>query len=388
MYPDLSYILNDLIGTQPDNAFSIVKTFGLMLIVSFLVSAWFLRLELIRKEKEGLLKPSNEKITSGRPATVWELVGNGLLGFILGFKLPYIAQHFNDFQNDAAGVLLSSKGSFIWGLAGAAFLGFLKYWEHQRKRLKKPITQTIRVFPHERVPDITIVAAVSGIIGAKLFAVIESVDNFRSFLRDPLDQLLSGSGLAIYGGLIVAFISVLWYIKKKGITPIHMMDAVAPALIIGYGVGRIGCQMSGDGDWGIVNTLAQPTWWFLPDWLWAYDYPQNVLNEGIPIDDCAYKYCRRLSAPVFPTPVYEVVMSFLIAAILWILRKRVKIAGIIFFLYVLLNGVERFWIEKIRVNPDIEILGIRWTQAEYLAFLFVVIGIAGIAWSVKRSKIS
>ncbi|MBK8832882.1 MAG: prolipoprotein diacylglyceryl transferase [Saprospiraceae bacterium] len=118
--------------------------------------------------------------------------------------------------------------------------------------------------PHHRIGDITILAAISGIIGARLFSIIESEENIKAFIKDPLDQLLSGSGLAIYGGLILAFITVYWYIYRKGMKPIHVMDAVAPALIMGYGVGRLGCQFSGDGDWGIVNTAPAPGWWFLP----------------------------------------------------------------------------------------------------------------------------
>ena len=112
-----------------------------------------------------------------------------------------------------------------------------------------------------------------------------------------------------------------------------VMDAVAPALMVGYGVGRIGCQLSGDGDWGIANTAAQPDWWFLPDWMWAYTYPHNVLNEGVRIAGCEWQYCYELSPAVYPTPFYETIMAFIIVGILWILRKRIKPAGTLFFVY-------------------------------------------------------
>ncbi|MBK8502419.1 MAG: prolipoprotein diacylglyceryl transferase [Saprospiraceae bacterium] len=111
--------------------------------------------------------------------------------------------------------------------------------------------------------------------------------------------------MAIYGGLIVAFFYIFWYVKQKGMKPIHVMDAAAPAMIMGYAVGRIGCQLAGDGDWGIVNAMPEPSWWFLPDWMWAYDYPHNVLNQGIPIEGCEGNYCRRLAEKVFPTPFYK-----------------------------------------------------------------------------------
>ena len=196
----------------------------------------------------------------------------------------------------------------------------------------------------------------------------------KAFIEDPLEQLLSGSGLAIYGGLILAFITLLWYIRKKGMKPLHVMDAAAPALIMGYAVGRIGCQLSGDGDWGITNTMPPPTWWFLPDWAWSYDYPHNVLNDGIEIAGCTWEYCMHLAQGVYPTPIYETFFSLVIFGILWALRKKIRVAGVLFFLYVLLNGVERFFIEKIRTNPDITVFGLEATQAEYVAFLLIVIG--------------
>ncbi|MDH3649290.1 MAG: prolipoprotein diacylglyceryl transferase, partial [Saprospiraceae bacterium] len=200
-------------------------------------------------------------------------------------------------------------------------------------------------------------------------------------------QFFSGSGLAIYGGLIVAFIYIYWYVNKKGIKPIHVMDSVAPALIMGYAVGRIGCQLSGDGDWGIVNTLVQPGWWFLPDWMWAYDYPHNVLEKGQMIEGCSWNYCRRLIDPVFPTPFYETVLSLVIFAILWLLRKRIRIPGVLFFIYLIFNGLERFWIEKIRVNDKIPMFGMELTQAEIISFLLFFVGIAGcIILSVRHMK--
>jgi prolipoprotein diacylglyceryltransferase len=178
----------------------------------------------------------------------------------------------------------------------------------------------------------------------------------------------------------VAFITVYWFVKRKGMKPIHVMDAVAPALTMGYAVGRLGCQFSGDGDWGIVNTSAKPGWWFLPDWSWAYTYPHNVLRDGIQIDGCTWEYCRQLAEGVYPTPIYEIFFYMIIFIILWAFRKRFKIAGMLFFLYVLLNGIERFFIEKIRTNPDISLLGMEAKQAEYVAGLLIVIGIVGMIY--------
>lgn len=387
MYPDISYFFHDLLGTSPDNGLSILKTFGVFLILAFLASAYVLNLELKRKEKAGLLGASIEKERIGFPATWQEIATNALFGFILGFKLPYIFQHFQEFRPDPASVILSGKGTWLWGIIAAAGFAYYKYWDSKKRALDKPLLKEIKVMPHDRIGDITILAAISGIIGARLFSILESEENIKAFIQDPLDQLLSGSGLAIYGGLIVAFITVYWYVKKKGMKPIHVMDAVAPALIVGYGVGRLGCQFSGDGDWGIVNTAPAPNWWFLPDWAWSYTYPHNVLNDGVPMEGCVWDYCHQLAEGVYPTPLYEVFFSLIIFIILWSLRKRFKVAGMIFFLYVLLNGIERFYIEKIRTNPDISLFGMEATQAEYVAGLLILTGITGMVYLwLRRGK--
>lgn len=386
MYPDLSYLFHDLLGTAPDNWLSVLKTFGVFLILAFIASAYVLNLELKRKEKEGLLHGFTEKERIGFPATWQEIATNALFGFIIGFKLPYIAQHFEEFRPDPASIILSGKGTWLWGIVAAAGFGFFKYWDAKKRASAKPQIKEVKVMPHHRIGDITILAAISGIIGARLFSIIESEENIKAFIKDPLDQLLSGSGLAIYGGLILAFITVYWYVYRKGMKPIHVMDAVAPALIMGYAVGRLGCQFSGDGDWGIVNTAAAPGWWFLPDWAWSYTYPHNVLNDGVPMEGCVWDYCHQLAQGVYPTPLYETFFSLIIFAILWAMRKRFKVAGMLFFLYVLLNGIERFFIEKIRTNPDINILGMKATQAEYVAGLLIVIGVVGMIylWVKKR----
>ena len=386
MYPDLSYFFHDLFGTNPDNWLSVGKTFGVFLIFAFIASAIVLHHELKRKEKEGLLQAFTEKVRVGFPAKWQEIAQNALFGFIIGFKVPYIAQHFQEFKPDPASIILSGKGTWLWGIIAAAVFGYLRYRESKKHQLAKPFIKEEQVLPHQRIGDITILAAISGIVGARLFSIIESEENIKAFIKDPLDQLLSGSGLAIYGGLILAFIVVYWYVKSKGMKPIHVMDAVAPALIMGYAVGRLGCQFSGDGDWGIVNLAATPGWWFLPEWAWAYNYPHNVLNEGVQIEGCLWQYCHQLGEPVYPTPLYETFFSLIIFGILWMMRKRFKIAGMLFFLYVLLNGIERFFIEKIRTNPDISVLGMEATQAEYVAGLLIVTGLVGMIYLFLKKK--
>ena len=386
MYPDLSYIFHAIFGTSVGNWTSIFKTFGLFLTFSFFVSAYFLYLELRRKEAEGIIAPISVRTVIGARATPLELLLNAGLGFVLGFKLLFIATHWADFRADASSVVLSAAGSWLGGLLGAIAYGTYQFWLKKQAELPEPVVQVQTMHTYDRIGDITMVAAASGIFGAKIFAVFEDMD---LFLSDPLGQLLSGSGLAIYGGLIGGFIGVFWYIKKLGIRPIHVMDAVAPALIMGYATGRLGCHFSGDGDWGIANELPKPAWFPFPDWLWAFSYPHNVLNEGIPIKDCVGLYCKELSPAVFPTPLYETAMALLIAAILWALRKRIKTAGVLFFIYMILNGLERFLIEKIRINPKYDLGFAQATQAEVIAVLVFLGGIGGalFLWLTNKPKL-
>ncbi len=386
MYPDLSYILHSLIGTEVDNGTSIVKTFGLLLAIAIFSSAYFLNKELKRKEAAGEFNPNIIKRTVGEAASIGELLFNTIFGFVLGFKLLYVFQNFAAFKMDAPGILLSTKGSILGGILGAIALGALKYWEKQKDVLAKPITQKVEMYPSDRIGDITLLAAFTGILGAKFFAVFEDVSNLT--MGNFFEILLSGSGLAIYGGLIGGTIGVVLYLKKHNIAVFPFADAIAPALMVGYGVGRLGCQLSGDGDWGIVNEAPTPSWWIFPDWMWSYTYPQNVLHQGVPIEDCVGYYCNELAQGVYPTPIYEMIMAFIIVAILWALRKRLPVPGMLFAVYLMLNGVERYWIEKIRVNSRYDIFGYHPTQAEIIAVLFFVTGAIGYLWLQKKGRVN
>ncbi len=179
MYPDLSYLFHDLLGTAPDNWLSVLKTFGVFLILSFLASAFVLNLELKRKEHEGLLQAFTEKERIGFPATWQEILSNALFGFVIGFKIPYIAQHFQEFRPDPASIILSGKGTWLWGIIAAIAFGYFKVWESNKKALAKPLIREVSVLPHQRLGDITIIAAISGIVGARLFSIIESEQSRR-----------------------------------------------------------------------------------------------------------------------------------------------------------------------------------------------------------------
>jgi prolipoprotein diacylglyceryltransferase len=376
MYPDLSYVFHDLFGTAPDNWLSIFKTFGLLVALAVVTAAVLLKSELKRRAEIGQFQGVPAKVISNAPLSVQDYVLNALFGFIMGFKLIYISQNMAAMQGDPSSIILSLKGSWWGGLLGAAILtGYYYYVDTQRKKegTKEVLTQ---LYPHDRIMDISTVAVISGIIGAKLFTVIEQP---QAFFADPIGQLFSGDGWTIYGGLIGGFLGTYILLRRKAIPVLPVLDAVAPALIFAYGVGRMGCHLAGDGDWGIP-AAAQPDWWFLPDWLWAQDYPRNVLNRGVEMAECVGEYCSHLVPAVYPTSVYEIAMAFTIGLILWSLRKQLTPwPGLLFAIYLMFNGLERFFIEGIRVNDRHEGLG-GFTQAEFIALILFAIGLGWASW--------
>lgn len=134
----------------------------------------------------------------------------------------------------------------------------------------------------------------------------------------------------------------------------------------------------------VKHINVQP-FWHLPDWLFAYNYPHNVINEGVKIIGCEGQYCAQLPLPVFPTAFYEVMACSLLFAILWFSRKRLKLPGQMFGFYFILNGIERFTIEKIRVNTKYEGLPFQPTQAELIATLLIIAGIVIMIFASKKT---
>ncbi len=377
MYPNLYYAFKDLFGIEL-SGLKLINSFGFFVAISFVISAWVLTMELRRKQQQGLFVHTEETITIGAPASLSELLLNFLLGFVFGYKIIG-AFTIADALNDPQSFILSAKGNLSLGILVGLFFAGLKWWEKNKQKLSKPETRIIRIWPQDRVGDIVIFAALFGFLGAKIF---HNLENWDDFVKDPLGSLVSFSGLTFYGGLICATAAILYYAKKKKITLIHLVDAGAPTMMLAYALGRIGCQVSGDGDWGIVNLHRKPFAW-MPDWIWAYKYPHNVINEGSPIEGCTGPYCNQLSLPVYPTALYEIVMCLLLFAILWMVRKRIKVAGQITGLYLIFNGIERFFIEKIRVNTKYLTLPFQPTQAEIISVLMVIFGVVMLFYSKK-----
>lgn len=383
MYPNLYYAFRDLFGIEIEGL-RVVNTFGFFVAIAFILAALILAAELRRKSKMGLLFPTEMQITVGEPAKAGELLLNFGLGFLLGYKILAMFILDRSATEDPQAFIFSTLGSWPAGIfLGLLFAG-LKWWDKRKTRLDKPEKRTVRIWPHDRVGEITILALVFGLLGAKLFDIFE---NWSGFVKDPAAYLFSPSGLTMYGGLICAALAIWIYARRYKIGFWHLNDAAAPALMLAYSIGRIGCQIAGDGDWGIRSNLADKPG-FLPDWMWSYRYPHNVNEAGIPIPGCTdLKYCNQLEFGVYPTPFYEVIACFILFLILWSVRKKLKTPGLLFSLYLIFNGLERFLVEKIRVNNRMDLLGFNPTQAEVISTLLFLSGL-GLWIYLSRKKMA
>lgn len=436
MYPNLYYVFKDWFGVEWKGLF-FLNSFGLFVALSFVAAAFVISAELRRKEKSGLLSYTEEMITVGKPVSIMDLFLNGITGFIFGYKL--FGLFFNKPEDvEAQQYIFSREGNLWGGLLIAALLMGIKWWEKKKQQLKTPERRPVRIWPHDRVGDIVILALVFGILGAKLF---DNFEHWDEFIADPIGRIFSQSGLTFYGGLITAAVAIAWYARKKGIKLRHLVDAAAPALMIAYAIGRIGCQVSGDGDWGVFNSayisdtqgnisVAAPGDYqnklkenaayflegkatdtsgrlvyvtdrvypsleevphrnfkgpgFLPKWFYAYSYPQNVNEDGILMPGITDKHNRVLPQPVFPTPLYEFIICSLLFVFLWAIRKKVTTPMVIFGIYLVVNGLERFAVESIRVNKLYNVLGLHLSQAQLIAIGLMAAGIVTIVIAKKK----
>ena len=257
-------------------------------------------------------------------------------------------------------------------------------YEKKNNKYTEPIYEEKDIKAQELTANILLISALSGLIGAKIFHQLE---NWNDFISDPIGQLFSGGGLTFYGGLICGALAVIAYVKKYKIKTGVIADVMAAPLMLAYGVGRIGCHMSGDGDWGIPNLNQKPSWLeFLPDWIWGYTYPNNVIRAGELMEICSEPlgiYCYELANPVYPTAVYEALMGITLFSVIWKLRNSFKTPGMLFGIYLVFNGLERFSIEKIRINNEIY-NGL--TQAEMISTALIIIGFGLFFWLKKNSS--
>lgn len=368
MYPNLYYLINELFGISIPSL-KLVSSAGFFMALAFVPAAWLWSHELKHKEKNGELTYRTEKLLVGKGIYIKRVLFHFFLGFIAGYKLVGLFTT-NSLQNNAD-YFFSPEGNLVAGIICGAIWALATFYENKKQR-PTPHEATEKIYPHEYVPHAILVAALAGIIGAKAFGVLE---NWDTFIKDPLTAFFSSEGFAFLGGFIVATFAMWFYHYKFGVQRMRIADALAPALILGYALGRLGCHISGDGDWGINNPEPNPFKW-LPNWLWSYDYPHNILRKGIYMQDCTWNdYCYKLAVPVYPTPLYELMMGFIIVGILLLALRREKMAGRVSAYCLMLMGIERFLIEKIRIDIRYSFLGFHPTQAEILAVFCFCCGV-------------
>ncbi|MFN8215627.1 MAG: prolipoprotein diacylglyceryl transferase family protein [Solirubrobacterales bacterium] len=205
--------------------------------------------------------------------------------------------------------------------------------------------------PPDWAYEIALAAMLGGAIGSRVYFVAQ---NYGEVKHDLLGNFFSGAGLVWYGGVIGGALAVLLWAWWRRFLGLALLDLAAPALALGYAIGRCGCQLAGDGDYG-------KPW----DGPWAMSYP----NGTVPTD-----------RTVHPTPIYETLAMGLCAWLLWQLRDRVR-AGVLFAIYLVYAGVERFLIEFLRRNTE-DSVGLTTAQIESL--VLIAAGALWIAIVVRR----
>jgi phosphatidylglycerol---prolipoprotein diacylglyceryl transferase len=221
--------------------------------------------------------------------------------------------------------------------------------------------------------SITLTSLVFGVAGSKLLYIFENLSDFH---MRPFDTLFSAGGLTFFGGFILVVLITYLIARKAGVSYLLLTDATVPGLMLGYGIGRIGCHLAGDGDYGFPTTLP-----------WGTDYSNGTLPPSIAFRDFPEITGRFPGGivpdtiPCHPTPVYEFIICTLMFLVMWKLRKKLKQPGKIFMLFLVFIGIERFSIEFLRLNPRL-FMGL--SEAQIIALLLIAAGLAG--WWIISSR--
>jgi phosphatidylglycerol:prolipoprotein diacylglycerol transferase len=250
-------------------------------------------------------------------------------------------------------------------LLGIGFLlgSYILSLELARKKLDPEIASTI-----------TILAVVFGISGAKILFLIEE---WKTFIRNPIGEAFTPGGLTWYGGFILGMTVISLYVRRKKIPFLKIWDGLAMGLIIAYGVSRLGCHLSGDGDYGFPTTLP-----------WGTNYSQGTSPPSrtfAMFPEITSRYPGGVvpdTTPCHPTPVYEFLLGVGGFALMWNLRKRPWPDGKMFMVYLMLSSLFRFSVEFLRLNPRL-LFGL--SEAQLISVPLFFAGLAG-AYLLDRTK--
>lgn len=371
--------INSILGTS---IYSMPpQTYGTFLILAFLFAAFFFRLELKRKANLGYFEPTIKLVT---PEIQWlDIILFSILSYFIGLKLFGYLSNPEILIRDPRAYFTNLQGNKFMGLV---FMGLAFGWSYfsNAKKIKDKKPQEVSIQVYDRVMDYFMLAMVGGILGSNILDSIENPNALQDFIQDPIGSLTSG--LSILGGLWLACILIVWYSRRNKIDVGYLLDSLAPGYILGYGIGRLGCHFSGDGCWGTqCNMINKPSW--IPNWLYGDTYAHNVIQEGIPLPNCLEYYCNELPIAVFPTAIYEFLMSIAIFGVLWFFRKKwTPYKWLTMNVFLILNGLERFSIEFIRVNQKYTYLGFNLSQAQWISLLMILSGLIGVCYKIYQSK--
>ena len=368
MFPTISSLSEYLFGTPVSIP---IPTFGVFVALAFVLSYLTVLSEFKRKEKEGRIKPWQKTVKAGEGASLPDYLEYGFLGFLLGFKVIGALVYYQQFSLGPLKFIFSLHGSWSAGFLLCITFSGLIYWQKKQELIRPTPATTVIFHPYQLMPKLIIWAALWGFLGAKVFNFLEHIQVYSSY---SFTDFLKYSGLTFLGGLTFGAISYLYIGYKNGMKLIHLADIGSPGMLVAYGVGRIGCQLSGDGDWGIINRYPKPFAW-LPDWMWSFRFPHNVLNEGVYIQGCSGNYCSVLSDPVYPTSFYESVIILGCFSVLWGLRRKIQLPGLMFCFFLLIMGAERFLMEEIKLNFKYEIFGLHLSEAQIVSLCFLLLSL-------------
>lgn len=223
---------------------------------------------------------------------------------------------------------------------------------------------------------IGLIAVSGGVVGSRLLFIVEE---WKRFVADPVGVTFSSGGLSFYGGLGLAALAIYLYLRRNSIAFLVFGDAAGPGALLARGIGRIGCHLSGDGDYGVPTTLP-----------WGTDYSHGVYPPSQALASFP-ELTREFpggvapdNLPLHPTGVYEFLVSALLFAVLWRYRARIRPDGGVFMVYLVATGAVRFGLEFLALAPPVA-LGL--TEAQLISVGVIVIGAAGV-WQLKARPVA